>query len=208
MKYTIWQNFKYQLNYSRTIVHLHANLDNIPKLQDISPFYVREMDVQNENDLRHWSEIVSNAYQDGVYDSESVHQHFNNHLFLKIIKTYFVMDGDLPIGTISIGSYKTNPNVGGDARIAVKRNYQGLGLGKYLILLGFHRLREMGIRNGESIISIKREKSILLHFHCCFVPQFNRNYIHYQKQKRFLLIRWLVNFKLKYLYKLSKKKNK
>lgn len=46
------------------------------------------------------------------------------------------MDGEKPIATISIGTFKDNEKIGGDARIAVKKDYKGMGIGSFLINFG------------------------------------------------------------------------
>lgn len=201
MKYSIWQNIKYRSNYSKCIVHLQADLELIPLPKDIFPLYVKELDVNNESDLKKWSEIVTDAYGDAVYDISSAKQHIHNHLFLKITNVYFVMDGAEPVATISIGRYKNNPEVGGDARIAVSKNYQGRGLGKFVIAYGYTKLREQGVRLGESIISVPRKQSILLHYQCGFFPQYNKKYFQYSVQKRYWFVHYRVNKELKKLYK-------
>lgn len=81
------------------------------------------------------------------------------------------MGGERPIAIISVGRYKSNRKVGGDSRVSVRREYQGRGLGKRLILCGFHRLKDKGIDFGEAMICIKRRSSIFAHLYCGFTPQ-------------------------------------
>ena len=202
MKYGIIQHLKYILNYRKTVVHLQADLKYLPFIKDFEPFYVKEIDINNKvEELKNWVEIVNDAYDDIVFDVTSAKKHINEHLFLNITNIYFVKDGNNPIATISIGTYKNNYKIGGDARIAVKKSHQGMGLGEKLILFGFNKLKEKGIKYGESIISIPRKKSLMLHFKCGFFPQYCRKYVQYKKQKRFFVIRLLVNENVRLLYR-------
>ena len=192
----------YRLNYDRTIVHLQTDLRNIGLNKDISPFITREMNYDSEEELIQWAEIVNDAYDDGgKYDLEYAKNHLNNHLFLKTTNVYLVFDGVKPIGTISIGVYKENPKIGGAVRLAVRKDYQGYGIGKYLHLYGFVKLREKGFYYIESILTITREQSMRMNFSYGFVPQFNRKFISYKGQKRYAIVRFLVNRNLKKQYK-------
>jgi GNAT superfamily N-acetyltransferase len=201
MAFSLWQNIKYRCNYDRTIVHLQADLGHLPSPSAIDPFHTREMDMESADDLQLWVEIVNEAYDDGPYDLAAARKHIHEHLFLNISNIYFVVDGETPVGTISIGTYKANANVGGDAKIAVKKDYQGHGLGTYMILYGFGEMRKHGLRYAESIISIRRDTSIAIHFRCGFLPQYGRKYCQYKNQRRFFFIRMFVNLKLRRLYK-------
>lgn len=201
MKYSLGQNLRYRLNYSRTVVHLHADLAHVAPPVEHPPFRFRQMDPGSPADVQQWIEIINDAYDDAACDAAAARSHWENHLFLKLSRIEFLTDGDLPIGTISIGPYRDNPQVGGDARIAVLRSHQGRGLGGALIRHGFDLLRRQGIRNGESIITITRERSILLHFQCGFRPQFSARYHQYRKQKRLSVVRLLVALRLHGLYR-------
>ncbi len=192
---------RYLLNYSRAVVHLQADLSRIPAPKDVSPFFVRMVNPDNPIDLNHWINIVNDAYDDTLQDIGYAVQHFRNHLFLDISKAFFVIDDKVPIATISIGIYKSNPNIGGVARIAVKKKFRGYGLGSFLINYGFNQLYQQGINYGESIISITREQSILLHLKSGFIPQINKVYFSFKNQKRSAIILFLVNRKLNRLYK-------
>ena len=61
--------------------------------------------------------------------------------------------------------------MGGDARIAVRGEFQRQGLGRFIILYGFHKLKEQGIMLAETMITVKRKLSIVLHFQCGFKLQ-------------------------------------
>lgn len=201
MKYGLIQHLRYLLNYDRAVVHLQADLNRLPFVRDISPFIVRELQLDDREDIGRWLDIIRDAYDQPGYDVEYAENHIRSHLFLDIQKIFLIMDKDRAVGTISIGTYRNNDKVGGDARIAIRKEYQNKGLGVFLIAYGFHKLRENGIKYGESIISIGRDRSIFLHFKCGFIPQVDRRYIQYKAQTRLFVVRWIVNNKLKRMYK-------
>ena len=126
MEYSIWQNIKYLSNFNKTIVHLQCDIDNIPEPKDISPLFIREMDIEDDGDIQSWIDIVNEAYNESPYDVKAARNQLKNHLFLNIDAVYFIMDKTEPIGTISIGTYKENKNMGGDARIAIKKNIKDM----------------------------------------------------------------------------------
>jgi len=208
MKYGVIQHLKYLFNYNRTVVHMQVELDRIPEMQTISAFQIREMDINNKDELLQWVEVVNDAYsiyQENHYTLETAQKHMYNHLMLNITNVFILMFRNEIIGTYSIGIYKNNNKIGGGARLAVKKKYHQLGLGALLILHGCHQLRENGIKYAENLWAIKRKPSIILGFKCGYVPQFNRKYIQYKKQRRNFLIRTLVNMRLRKLYKDYKK---
>lgn len=159
------------------------------------------MDFESADDLSSWVDIVNDAYAEEPYDISAARKHIQHHLFLQVAATYFVMHEQKPVATISVGTYKDNRTVGGDARLAVLTKYQGHGLGQYLIHYGFGQLRERQVRYGESIISIRRDASIRLHFRCGFLPQYRRRYQQYKGQRRSHIIYAIVNLKLWMLYR-------
>lgn len=74
-------------------------------------------------------------------------------------------------GTVSIGVYKTNPKIGGDFRIGVTKEAQGIGYGRLCILFAFSQLAAKGVKFGESAIAFKRKESLYLHYSLGFKPQ-------------------------------------
>ena len=165
------QRVKGYFTYGETIIRMKMDLEDLPELYEITPFRVREINPDSEEDRKQWVELIDNGYDEEDDETIDAVKHFENHLFLDITNTYFVMDQELPVATISIGPYKNNRQVGGDARISVRKSHQGHGLGKYVILYGFHKLREQGISQGETMISVKRTPSIYAHFFCGFRPE-------------------------------------
>lgn len=171
MEYTLSQIIKHRLNFGNAIVHLQADLDLVRQPADVSPLYVREMNPSDIADLTVWAELklINGAYQESPsWDVNTAKKHIENHLFLNISKTYFLIDGNIPVAAISIGVYRTNPQIGGQARIAVRGDIQGKGLGKFIISYGCQQLKAQGLQLCENIVSIKRERSIRTHFRCGF----------------------------------------
>lgn len=204
MKYGVIQHLKYLFNYDRAIVHMQVELDRVPTMKSIPAFQIREMDINNEDDLLRWVEVVNDAYsvyQEYPITLTSARKHMEDHLMLNITNVLVLMFRDEFIGTYSIGTYKSNSRIGGGSRLAVRKKYHKLGLGALLVLDGCRQLRENGIKYAENVWSINRDSSIILGFKCGFVPQYDRKYIQYKKQRRSFLIRALVNMHLRKLYK-------
>ena len=213
MKYTIWQNVRYMSNYSRAVAKLHVDLDHIPPVNLPKDYSFRVINQEDEYDLKIWSTIVTDAYNDKNYTINDAKINFDNHLFLNIFEGYFLLHNNLPIATVLIGTYKENNKIVGDARLAVKKEYQRKGLGRLLISYGFEQMRNKGFKYGESVISAIRTPSILLHYKCGFYPPLSRRSLAvFKKQKRYFFIHLFIRFKLnrtyrEYLRDLSRKFN-
>lgn len=175
---------------------------------------VKNIDYGSDSDLQQWCDIINNSYDDCFFDIPKAKQFLNNHILFEDGKTVLFMDGPVPCATVSWGRYKRNPKVGGDFRIGVHNNYKGNGLGRMCVEYAFSRLAEEGIRLGESIITIKRVPSLLLHFSLGFEPQYDtrftilstkRNlkyYLYYIQRKR--ISHLLLKYNKQYKNKLKK----
>lgn len=134
-------------------------------------FQASEMDVNNDDQLSAWCSICNSAYSDSHYSLTEGRSFFQNHPIMTDFKTLLFYDEqDKPFATISYGVYKSNPECGGLFRLAVLPEYQGNGIGAYLIAFGCTRLMEKGVSRIESIITYKRKKSLRLHFSLGFIP--------------------------------------
>lgn len=196
--YGFFSHLRYVFNFNicRIVVNLQADLTKLPPLKFPIGYSVREMNTKNPEDITEWIRIVNEAYPDAVESENSFQRHLCNHSFLKVEKIFFLNMNGKPIGTITTGRYIKNPSIGGDARIAVLPSEQGKGLGLFIINYAFHYLRDLGIDNAESVITLKRIQSILLHLKCGFHPQFDRDKIHFDMQKRMWPVRWIAYSKL------------
>lgn len=123
-------------------------------------------------------------------------------------RTVLFMKGATPCATASFGGYKSNPKVGGGYRIGVHNNYKGNGLGRMCVEYAYSRLADQGFRLGESIITIKRVPSLLLHFSLGFEPRYDMRYVTYKNNLKY--INFIQRIRLTYLlYKHHKQyKNK
>lgn len=204
-KYGLVSHLNYLFNYSKTVVYVQIDLSRLPKLPDISPLKVRELSLDDENDLKTWADIINIAYEEEQYDAALAKDKLTNHEFLKVKKVFLVFDGTKCIGTVSAAVFKSNPNIASGCRFAVHPDYRSKGLGKYLYLLILHVLNNDGYKYFESTMAIKRETSFIIKFKLGFYPQFNRRYVQYKKQKRFFLIRLAANYRLYVLWRRYKK---
>lgn len=183
---------------------MQIDLNHLPKLYEPHGYHIREMDTNKESDINKWIFIINNAYDDAIETSKTFKQHLYNHRFLETPKIFFLYnDSNQEVGTITAGLYKNNNSYGGDARIAILPAERGNGLGLFLIIFAFHYLKELGAKYGESIISYHRKSSIILHLKCGFRPQFDREKIIYDNQKRMWPIRLLAKKGVRKLFKSS-----
>jgi GNAT superfamily N-acetyltransferase len=136
--------------------------------------------LSNREHIGVWADIINDAYDDMHYTEEQAENFFTNHLFLQNLETFLLKIGGSYVATISIGGYKENIQIGGVCRIAVKKAYQGRGIEKLLILYGYAKLKERGIKYGESLIASKRNVSMMAHFGLGFKPQYDMKYISYK----------------------------
>jgi len=140
---------------------------------------VRQIDYDNDADLEKWMSIIHTSYDDCHFTIETAREYLVNHRFLDYTRTFLFQEvgGGQIVATVSIGIYKTNPNVGGDFRIGVTKAAQGKGYGRLCILFAFSQLASMGIKYGESAIMFKRKESLYIHYSLGFRPQTNLRYV-------------------------------
>ena len=194
-------SYVFNFNISRIVINMQANLTHLPKLIFPKGYSIREMDTENPDEISEWIRIVNQSYPDADENEASFKKHLYRHPFLNAIKIFFITSENIPVGTVSAGIYRKNPNYGGDARIAILPSEQGHGLGLFAINYAFHYLKKQGINYGETIISIKRTQSIILHLKCGFRPQFDRSKTMFDIQKRMWPARFFAKRKLKKLTK-------
>ena len=141
---------------------------------------VKYLDYDSDSDLQQWCDVINNSYDDCFYDIPKARKFLKKHPIFENGRTALFIKDSIPCATVSYGGFKANPNVGGDYRIGVRNEYQGNGLGTMCVEFAYSRLAEQGYRLGESIITIKRSRSILLHFSLGFEPQFDMRYVTYK----------------------------
>ncbi len=200
-KYGLISHLRYLFNYSKTVVFVHADLTRLMDLPDLSPFYIRVLDFNNEHDLATWAHIINVAYEEEQYDAAQAKKKLQQHEYLNILKVYLLFDGERCIGTVSSANFKSNPKIASGCRFAVLQDYRGKGIGKFLYLMIMHALREEGFKQFESTMAITREASFVLKFKLGFYPQFNRKYVQFKGQKRFFLVRWMADYRLYQLWR-------
>jgi len=87
-------------------VHLRLETRNLSSMtMDISPLTVEEMDMRDETQIKSWLEIHNDAYEHNWKRVNQEKKILNHHL-IKVLKTYFVMDGTKPVAAASIGVWK------------------------------------------------------------------------------------------------------
>jgi len=200
--YGFYKHLKYVFNFniSELAISYQGDLSKLPTLKYPKDCAIREMDLFSIEEIKCWISLINKSYPDANETYLSFQRHLEKHPFLEIDKIFFILKLDVPVGTFTTGRYRKNNKVGGLARIAVDPEVQGLGLGFFAINYGYCHLKAAGIKQGESIIAFKRKQSIALHMKCGFVPQFNREKILFDPQKRMWPVRLIARIKLSRLY--------
>ena len=89
MKYGIIQHLKYLLNYSRTVIFLQLDLSHLPSEIDTYPYTIKEIDLNSNEDIELWLDVVNNSYDDIKYNFSEAKEHLSKHHFLKFNKIFY-----------------------------------------------------------------------------------------------------------------------
>ncbi len=135
---------------------------------DISPLTVEEMDMRDEAQIKSWLEIHNDAYERN-WKRMKYEKKILNHNLIRVLKTYFVMDGTKPVAAASTGVWRKNTKIGLWHYVAVRKEYQNRGLGKYLFLYTAHKLKDMGVEIIDSQTNLSHPKAMLIHFDLGYV---------------------------------------
>jgi len=153
-----------------------------------------EVDYKNDEQISIWCNICNSAYSDSHYSPEEGKAFLHNHPVMCDNKTFLFYDAlGNPVATVSYGKYRANVHIGGLFRIAVMPQYQGKGIGAYVIAYGCTCLQKTDVSCIEDIITYKRHKSLRLHYRLGFIPQRTKNcpvpvYSHSFKTRALLLL--------------------
>ena len=177
-------HYRFNLNVSRVVIHMQADLSLLPAVEPPAGVKIRQASPDSDEDAEAWVALVNDAYSDAAETVDSYREHWRRHAFLAVQDVYLVSLEGAPAATITMGHYRSNPAVCGDARIAVAQRFQRRGLGRWLIAHGFAVCREAGFEFAESAITHTRTESIRLHLACGFVPQFDRKLVQHRVQRR------------------------
>lgn len=199
-------------------VRLQANLAafelSTDVLQKKYQLDVEILDINNDNHVATWCDIINHSYSEFNYDIRSAREFLKDEKYYYNRETYLFKDNlsnnKNYCATVSIAQYVASPKVGGDFKIGVKKDFQGKGLGRLVILYAFSRLKERDLEVGESSIFIKRKTSLYLHFKLGFKPQYNPNNFALPASSRlYRIIKVIPLLQLKHIYsKFIKSENK
>lgn len=190
--------YMFSFNISRLVVNMQNDLYTLPELVVPDGYTIREMNINDENEIDKWIYIVNTSYDDANETKQSFFKHIYNHSFLTNQKVLFLMNElEEEIGTVTYGLFKKNKDWGGDSRIAILPSEKGKGLGYFMINYAFHSLRNVGIRYGEAVISFHRKQSIYLYAKCGFHPQFYREKCILDSQRRMWPVRFIARVLIK-----------
>ncbi len=179
-------------------VLLSKDFQTLPPIGDISPFYVKEMNMNSQEDVRKWLETHNDAFE-RTWGPDQFQRNVLNHAYFDIDSTFFLMHGSEAAGAGSIGVFRKNRDVGVMHYLQVKKTYQGRGLGKYMVQYRHQRLRERGIEHCETEMSLRQKISILIHFDNGFRPKYKLDYWN-APNHAFFPYRVFAHFRLRQLY--------
>lgn len=150
------------------------NLLNLPPIPDISPLRVVELDINNPENVRQWSQLMHMSFKREIGERQ-FREYITEHKTYDVTHTYMVKDGDRLVGVISEAVYRRNPDVGVAHYSAVDPAYRGKGLGKFQLLYVLHQLKKHGLNTVEDETTIKYKKALFIHFEYGFRPKFRRS---------------------------------
>lgn len=201
-KYGLINHLKYLFDLKHVIIKQHFDLDYCPPFLPKKEFIVKEISIKDRSLMEEWCDIINTAFAFKTpYDYESGLKYINNHPYKVIKKIFLIYNNDKPIATISIGHYRANQNVACAARLAVKKNMQGKGLGKYLVLFSIEEMRKLGYKYYEETFNFKRDYSIKLYIKCGGFPQFNQSLLVFKPTRKSKLITLYAHYKVNKFYK-------
>ena len=164
---------------------------------------VKYIDYDSDSDLQQWCDIINNSYDDCFYDMDKARKFLKDHPIFEKGKTVLFLNGNNPCATVSWGTYKSNLKVGGAYRLGVHNGLKGKGIGRMCLVYAYSKLSDEGFKLGESIVTIKRIPSLLLHFSLGFEPQYDMRYVSFKENLRY--INFIQRIRLTYmLYKYHK----
>jgi GNAT superfamily N-acetyltransferase len=200
-KYGLITHFKYIFDIKHVIINLHFHLDYVLQFKQINDFVIKEVNISDENILNEWCFIVNDAFRfENPYNTKSAFRYLTNHLYKDISNLFFVYHFEKPVATFFIGTFKSNSNIGCAGRFAVLKEFQGHGLGVYIVTAAMDKLRTKGLKCYEGTFNFKRDYSIRLFIKCGGTPIFQKKYMQLQPTRKNFLVTWLARRKVKKLY--------
>lgn len=170
----LFSSFKYAtIRVQANLSAFELSTDDLLNKYGIS---VQILDINNDDHVATWCDIINHSYSEFNYNIDSARLFLNDDKYYSNRVTYIYIYNGEYCATVSVGTYKRNPKVGGAFKFGVKKECQGRGLGGIAILYAFSRLKERGLEIGESSILITRKTSLYLHFKLGFRPQYNPKY--------------------------------
>ena len=147
---------------------------------------VKYIDYDCDEDLQQWCDVINNSYDDCFYDIDKARTFLTEHPIFQNGRTVLFMKGATPCATVSWGTYKSNLKVGGAYRLGVHNGMKGKGIGRMCLVYAYSKLSDEGFKLGESIVTIKRIPSLLLHFSLGFKPRYDIRFVTYKDNLKYI----------------------
>ena len=133
------------------------------------------LDPHNPESVNRWKDLINESYaeyHETEYDFQSAYDILTHHPYIMNPTIVGIYDEGLIVGSVIIGVFRKNPDVGTIARLAVRPSHQKNGIGKYLIQYSCNYLfTEYNVKFVESLVSSKRFGSLYTHYGAGFIPQ-------------------------------------
>lgn len=201
-KYGLIRHIKYLFDLNHTIVILHFNLKFIPDLEGGDEFTTKEISLEDDDAIKDWSNIINSAFNfENPFNPQTAKDYILNHSYKNIEKCYMVYEGDYAIATFFVGSFKVNNKIACAGRFAVRPEYQGKGIGKYIVIKAMNIMKQNGYRHYEETFNYWRKYSYRLFMQCGGYPEFDRKYCQLKPTRKFFLVHLWAQYNVNKMYK-------
>lgn len=192
--------FKLRISLNSGLVDLQRkDFSNLHPLKDISPLYIKEMSINDENQIKEWLNIINQSFLRN-WGKKDFENHIRNHGVYNVPHTYFLMDNQKYIGVVSEAVFKKNKQIGATHYLGLHKGYLGRGLGKYLILYTLYKMKEHGMKSCEVESTLEHKESLFIHFYFGFSPKTKTDYWNTPNHASGM-IRHIINYKVMRIYK-------
>jgi GNAT superfamily N-acetyltransferase len=194
-------HLKYLFDSKKVIVNLHINLDYLKTFRSINSLKVIKVDHKSKEILEEWCEIINDAHENELkYDLDSAWMKINLHPYLNISDLFFLFKKENLIGTYFVGSFKNNDKIIGGGRLAIRKKYQNLGFGFYLLHYALNLMKERGFKHAELIFYSQRLASMEMAFNCGAYPEYRQKYLQLKSTRKSIFIKLLIKHRINKLY--------
>jgi len=153
------------------LVYFRGHLHSLPELSDRNDVTVNSVNMYDTNVINRWVDIHNDAFNRS-WGRKEYQDNIINHDYYDIFEMFELRYHGEIAGMCAIGKYKKNDHIGVGHYIGIKKDFQSLGLGKYLSLYRYHKLRDdYGLEIAEIETKLRHHTSIMLYLKFGFEPK-------------------------------------